>query len=118
MSLTLYGKFTALFLEAEVSPGAEPDFLREYMKLTGSDPRSSCNFQRQDNKWGLEARIYFDAPDWVPESLETLGYHVENRGGDGYRSSYTYRVNSQDLFWKLVRHGYRLGENAPIPAKS
>jgi hypothetical protein len=68
----------------------------------------------QENKWGLEARIYFDGPALVVESLRGLGYHVEDRAGGGYKSDYRYRINSQTLFWKLVRHGYRLGENRPI----
>ena len=116
MGLTLYGKFDRILLEVEVAPTSTTDFDRRYRAITGEDPSTSDYYQVQDNKWGLECRMYFDAPDWVRESLETLGYTVECREAGGYRSDYQYRVNSQHLFWELVQHGYRLGPNAPIAA--
>jgi hypothetical protein len=111
----IHSRFTRLLLEVEVSSSALPDFVAKYMKITGSDPRTSDYCQRQENKWGLEARLYFDGDDTLLHNIGVYGYHIEERSS-GYRSNdFPYRVNSQELFWAAVRHGYRLGENAPIP---
>lgn len=115
MALTLFGKFTRLLLEAEVAPTSENEFVVRYMQIAGVSPKASPHYQRQDNKWGIECRIYFDGPDWVVESLNKLGHHVEDRAGGGYRADYAYRINSQQLFWQLIEHGYRLGPNQPVP---
>jgi hypothetical protein len=115
MAHSILSRFKTVLLEAEVSDSAMPDFIRQYMKLTGADPRSSEHCQPQSNKWGLEARLYFDGDDVLLHNLRISGYHVEDRSGGGYRSDrYPYRINSQQLFWAAVRHGYRLGPNAQI----
>lgn len=114
MGLTIYGKFSDLLLEAEVAPSSVGEFTSHYGRLAGKSPAASDYFQIQDNKWGLELRVYFNAPDWVCDSLRTLGYHIEDRSG-GYRPEYAFRINHQGLFWSLVSHGYRLGHNEPIP---
>ena len=116
MGLTIYGKFDRLLLEAEVAPTSLAEFQKKYTALAGNSPTPSEYFQIQDNKWGAELRVYFDAEDWVCDSLGVLGHGIEDRAGGGYRSEYQYRINSQDLFWHLVKHGYRLGPNSPIPA--
>jgi len=116
MGLKIYGKFMRLLLEAEVAPTSESEFVQQYAAITGEDPRRSGYMQQQPNKWGIEARIYFDCEDWVCDSMRKLGYTVEDRPGGGYRAEFAYRINSQELFWHLVRHGYRLGENEPIEA--
>lgn len=118
MSLRLFANFTELLLEVEVAPSSKEEFTSQYASLTGSNPVNSPFCQSQPDKWGIECRAYFNAQDWVVESLKKLGHHVENRTGDGYRPEYTFRVNSQELFWQLIEHGYRLGENAPIPFES
>ena len=115
MSLRLFANFTELLLEVEVAPSSEEEFTSRYAQLAGSNPVDSPFYQSQDNKWGIECRAYFNAQDWVIASLRTLGHHIEIRTGDGYRPEYSFRINSQELFWQLVEHGYRLGENAPIP---
>ena len=114
MKHSTYSRFVRLLLEVEVSPQSASDFANKYGVLTGESARTSPYYQVQPNKWGLEARIYFDAPDVVVENLRMLGHHVELRDGGGYRADFAYRVNSEQLFWTLVRHGYRLGENVPI----
>lgn len=114
MSLTLYGRFDRLLLEAEVAPQSQDEFSSRYASATGQDAFATEHCQIQPDKWGIECRIYFDAPDWVVDSLEKLGYHVEDRLGGGYRSDYGYRINNQEFFWHLVEYGYRLGPNEPI----
>lgn len=114
MSLKLYGKFTRIHLGAEVAPSVRDEFVLRYQSITGESPVGDASFMSQDNKWGAELRMYFDAEAWVVESLRKLGYTVEERAGQYYRGEYQFRINSQDLFWRLVEHGYRLGANAPI----
>ena len=116
MSLKVFGKFRRLLLEVEVTAESRSEFQTRYTMATGITPPVSTHYQIQDNKWGCECRIYFDAEEWVVQSLERLGYTVENREGGGYHNEYEYRINSQELFWRLIEHGYRIGENAPIPS--
>ena len=110
MPPTFLTKFTCVLLEAEIAPIAADDFQNEYYANTGESAVGNPHYQIQDNKWGRELRVYFDAPDWVVESMRVLGYLVEERGGAGYRANYAYRCNSPNLWWNLVSGGYRLGE--------
>ena len=116
MSLTVFSRLDRLLLEAEVAPGSREEFSRRYRTATGVDAFATEYCQIQPDKWGIECRVYFDAEDWVVESLERLGYHVEDRLGGGYHSDYMYSINSQESFWRLVEHGYRLGPNEPTAA--
>lgn len=114
MSLKMYGAFESVLLEVEVHPKSVSEFEKRYRSEASgaSVDREYC--QMQPNKWGVECRVYFVGEDWIADNLQKLGYHVEHRTS-GYRNDYPYRVNSGELFWKLIRHGYRLGENEPIP---
>ena len=114
MALKIFGKFDQILLEAEVAPASEKEFVTKYKKLTGNNPSQSSHYQIQDNKWGVECRIYFNAPKLVMENLKNF-YHVENRVDEGYRTEYEYRINSHNLFWGLIEYGYRIGKNQPIP---
>lgn len=115
MSLKIYSKFQRLLLEVEVTVNNRRDFEIRYAEATGTIPQLGSHFQIQDNKWGCECRIYFDAENWVVDSFEKMGHTVESRVGVGYRSEYAYRINSQELFWRLIEYGYRIGDNTPIP---
>jgi hypothetical protein len=118
-SVALFAKCPRILIEVEVAPGSESDFVKKYADLTGEDPRTRPNYQRQDNKWGVECRIYFDGPDWVPKNLEFFHCIAEERAGTGYNADFAFRVNSQYLFWKMIKAGYRLGSNMPLaPASS
>jgi hypothetical protein len=103
-----------ILLEAEVAPAMQAQFESNYAAITGTSPAGHQHYQSQPNKWGLECRVYFNAPPSVVADLHAAGYHVEDRDG-GYHGDYAYRINSVDLFWELVRRGYRLGPNAPLP---
>lgn len=107
----LFAHFSRLLLEAEAAVEKTAEFEQRYLAATGEAATVSSHYQVQDNKWGVECRMYFDAEAWVVESLRKRGYHVEERSGAGYRGDFSYRINSENLFWKLVDHGYRLGEN-------
>lgn len=108
MGLTLYNKFDRLMLEAEVPTQSLSDFERQYLARTGEKP-AVC--QIHNNRWGVECRIYFNAAPWIIESLQKLGYYIEDlvsMARYGSNRGYRYRINSRELFWRLIRHGYRL----------
>ncbi len=99
-------------LEAEVNPAMQQEFSKRYLAATrdfvctGDPPE----YQNQPNKCGAELRIYFNADDATLSRLRSRGHDVTQTAG--YRDAYTYRINSNDLWWDLVEnYGYRLGVN-------
>lgn len=114
-SLTFF-KENALqvFLEVEVAPKKAKEFQDEYHKSTGSSPSLGNGYQIQDNKWGIEYRIYFNANPGVADSViidyfKSHGISVE-QGKRPYKRNLRFRVNDQNFFWKLINEGSRLGE--------
>lgn len=108
-----YGFNTAAetFLEAEVSNTRTAAFEGRYEAATGINvtPSNPPEYQLQPNKWGAECRIYFNSSD-VAEFATSLGMHVE--GPRPYKNEYSYRINSQELWWELVEdYEFRLGAN-------
>ena len=98
-------------LEVEVSPSRQTDFTERYRAATGTvvAPGDPPEFQVQNNKWGIECRIYFNS-DVVAHGFRSMGIHVEEEMP--YRSNYRYRVNDGKLWWTLVEsYGFRLGVN-------
>jgi hypothetical protein len=125
--LRLFGAFDRIVLEARVGPDRYDSFANEYSLATGESCRTDCAFITRYNGWdnALDAKIYFDAPEWVVESLRLLGFYVMEAGNTHrmyYQSQYSsaqekpygYSVSSNDLFWWLIGYGYRLGENEII----
>lgn len=98
-------------LEAEVSPSRTAAFELRYQTATGVTvrPGSPAEYQLQTNKWGAECRIYFNSAD-VASAAQALGMLVE--GPRPYKNQYSYRINSQELWWELIElYGFRLGAN-------
>ncbi|MFA7098363.1 MAG: hypothetical protein WC383_18000 [Gammaproteobacteria bacterium] len=106
----LFSNVGEVFLEVEVKPDRRDEFNKKYLALTGDDPSTSLYVQNQPDKWGLECRIYFNGDTKCIEELSKLGHHVETDRKQ-YRNEFSNRVNSQELFWELVKSGYRLGPN-------
>lgn len=107
--MVAFGLAHNVLMEVELPKKRRQDFSDRYYAATGKRPNGQ-HFQSQEDKWGVECRIYFDAPAAVIANLKKAGYHVEHRS-TGYGSDRPYRVNSQELFWDLVDQGYRLGIN-------
>lgn len=99
-----------VFLEVEVNPNKAKEFEGEYHKYTDSYPSLGNGYQIQDNKWGTEYRIYFNAAPDIIEYFKKYGISVEDRKRP-YKRSLGFRLNDQNFFWKLVNEGYRLGNN-------
>lgn len=113
MNVTGFGKGVNLFLEAEVPPKGQNGFEHRYKAATGKtvSPGSPPEYKLQRNKWGPELRIYFNDAA-MAAILKALDMHVEGPR-NGYRSGeYAFRVNNNDLWWKLVEgYGFELGLN-------
>ncbi len=100
-----------VLLEAEVAPNVQADFQARYCAATGINitPGSPPEFQRQQNKWGAECRIYFNSDDTANQA-RSQGIHVEV--GRPYHNDYQYRINNVDLWWIIVEdYDFRLGIN-------
>lgn len=98
-------------LEAEVSNSRTSAFESQYLAATAVavTPGNPPEYQLQPNKWGAECRIYFNSPTVAAYAI-SLGMHVE--GPRPYNNNYTYRINSQELWWELVDiYGFQLGIN-------
>jgi len=104
-------------------------FEHEYTIRSAQNPQDKDGYNTRHrsckyNAWGIEFRVYFKtATDWVVDSLKKLGFHTEISDkliavefiGNHPEHGYTHRVTSQELFWKLVDYGYRLGQQDSIP---
>jgi hypothetical protein len=110
MDVSFFSDAQDVLLEVEINEDGVSRFESEYMEITGVTPRIGVGYQHQNNKWGAEFRVYFNADLDVTDELSDNGVHVES-GGRPYRSSRTYRINNREFFWSLVNSGYRLGEN-------
>jgi len=125
--LKLFGAFTKLILESRVGIDRYSAFMSLYGSRTGE--KSKDIITRTDkNAWNfsLDTKVYFDAPDWVVESLEKLGIHITRGVVVSLKKTYTgenydgigqckYSISNNEFFWWLVDYGYRLGENEVIP---
>ena len=98
-----------LLIECEVTSDKAMRLINKYEKTSGRQVDSRF-IKIQNNKWGAEYRMYFDASKSVVDGFRNLGYHIEERVS-GYGSDRAYRINSEELFWELIKRGYRLGPN-------
>lgn len=110
MDVTFFTRAHDVLLEAEVSPSKIAHFENNYTSATGVTPSHDQHYQRQDNKWGTECRIYFNCENDLNDEFADLDIEVESNER-GYRGDRVYRVNNVEFFWALVNAGYRLGVN-------
>ena len=108
-SVSLFSKCSKICLKVEVSPSSVAQFIDKYITLTGENPQISQHYRVFENKWGIEGRIFFNGPEFVPQNLRIFSYNSEI-----INDNYSYKINNNELFWKMIRDGYKLGENIPI----
>lgn len=126
--LKLFEAFDKLIIEARVGVKRYDSFIRQYGRRTGNRCDDILITRVDDNAWdnSLDTKIYFNAPQWVIESLEKLGIHVSQGIVVSLKKTYTginydgishcqYTISNNELFWDLVDYGYRLGENNAYP---
>ncbi|WP_426037003.1 hypothetical protein [Cypionkella sp. TWP1-2-1b2] len=98
-----------LMIECEMPDNKRPRFRTRYHDAAGHAPNEAF-MQTQNNKWGVEYRMYFDAPAAVVDGLRDAGLNVEART-TGYGAERAYRINNEELFWELIARGWHLGLN-------
>ena len=113
MPLRIFRRLTDIHLEAECADRRVTTFVAEYEAITGIRLRRGRDFQVQpsanDNKRGLEGRVYFNATPKQVTRLLGLGLRVQGPRTRGYLSSkYSYRIDLNRLLWMLINDGYRL----------
>jgi hypothetical protein len=127
--LKLFEKFDNIHLEVCITDKDRPRFEKMYALATGKSPKGQDGYYERmlNNKkdaWGIEYRIYFKTKtEWLIESLTRLGYYVEQQRKKMITCEldkchpdhgYKLRIASTELFWRLIKYGYRLGENTSI----
>lgn len=110
MDVDFFRAANDVFLEVEVPSKRSRSFEQRYEAITGVAPTIGNGYQIQENKWGLEVRVYFNCEEDLEDEFTSVDVHVE-RGGRPYKANRIYRVNDREFFWALVNNGYRLGEN-------
>jgi hypothetical protein len=88
---------TKLYLETTTV--SSKDVEDKYLELTGDVivPTSGKYNIAPNEKWGTEGTLYFDSTIPVPDSLKLT---PEKPG----------QINNRQLFWALVRLGFRVGK--------
>ncbi|MFD1511030.1 hypothetical protein [Lacimonas salitolerans] len=98
-----------LLIECEMPDSRKQRFRTRYQAAAGHAPNEAF-MQTQNNKWGVEYRMYFDAPADIVDGFRDAGFNVEARA-TGYGSERAYRINDEELFWELIARGRHLGLN-------
>lgn len=89
-----------LMVEAPLE--CKDSFMHEYDVATGGAPWDDTRFFPTANKWGVECRIILRAAPVDIQSFDMVRFVVRQRGD-------TMVINHNDLWWKLVGLGFRLG---------
>lgn len=98
-----------LLIACEMPESRKQRFRTRYHTAAGHAPNEEF-MQTQNNKWGVEYRMYFDASTDIVDGFRDAGFNVEART-TGYGSERAYRINDEELFWELIARGLHLGLN-------
>lgn len=95
-------------LDVETHPRTRQKFENNYFQRTGEVPiEDNVNYYIWDettDKWGSEMRLYFNGNlSTMPTLLREI--RVSSRPGSGY----DHRVNNNEFVWRLIDHGFLLG---------
>jgi len=104
-------KSTTLLIQVKVAPIHQQTFAEKYAEATGSRPQGQAFIveKRRDGR-KLNCEIWFTAPEGVASNLKILGFPVQ----DFCKGEFKYLVDSEALFWKLVRNGFRIGQRTAV----
>lgn len=95
-------------LDVETHPRTRQKFENNYFQRTGEVPiEDNVNYYIWDettDKWGSEMRLYFNGNlSTMPTLLREI--RVSSRPSSGY----DHRVNNNEFVWRLIDHGFLLG---------
>ncbi len=110
MNVGFFVSAADVILEVEITSTKADAFIARYQRETGNVISPGSHFQIQENKWGGEYRIYFNAEPDLNDEFATLGIDVE-QGARPYHQTRIFRVNNMEFFWALIAAGYRIGPN-------
>jgi len=96
---------TAILVQTEVHTRCKPEFELKYKEMTGQKPSGQSYLENK--KPGVVCQISFSASEIVAKNLQVFGYKV----AEFHNGEFRFCVESEPLFWKLVRNGFRIGEN-------
>lgn len=100
-------------LDAEVARAMCAEFEADYFRATGQavTPGNPPDYMVQDNKWGRELRVYFNAKASY-NAIRQAHPNLTIENNPPYHGTYQYRINTSDFWWELVlQYGFRLGLN-------
>ena len=96
----------SFFIEAEAKSNRMQRFIDEYNTTYNENINIESDgvvlFPEDTNKWGLELRLYVNS--MPPEELGFVRNQV-------YRTEYTFRLNSNNVVYRLFDIGFRIGLN-------
>ena len=115
VTATELSRATTLLIQVKVAPSARDDFASKYREATGTKPQGEAFIveKRRDGR-KLNCEIWFSAPETVAGNLKMLGYEPT----DFQKGDFKYLVDSEALFWKLVRNGFRIGQRQAAMAQA
>ena len=119
--LKVFSKLKNVYMQAEIIPSHVKAFKEKYAVRATDITKMNNFFNRKKGKtaWGDAYRIFFDTTeDWVIESLEKLGFHVTQNGNGFSACNKNIKTDNlatnEELFWRLVDFGYKLGPNDTV----
>lgn len=106
-------KAEKVLLQVEVLSGFRKDFEAKYKQITGKIPsgesyivvEKAARGDRENFKNGARIQIYFNGSEMIAKNLKMFGYDITHF----YGGEWQFGGNNQELFWKLLYDGFRLG---------
>lgn len=92
-------------IQVSMHPKDRESFVKQFSEAAFKQPKGF--FQDQKKRGIIIIEIFIAGTDQTAKNLEMLGYQVQrfNRG------EFSCMVNDHRLFWKLVRHGFGIGDH-------
>lgn len=111
-SAELFAQVDNMLIEVEMPNKDLKNFAWKY-NMAGCGILPKTHVLLRDTMQGNGIRIYFNADESIVKQLAMFGYKMADRDSDKCRghwhTEFRYRLDSNTLFWKLARNGFRLG---------
>jgi hypothetical protein len=113
VSAELFVQVEDLFIEIELPPKDEKKFGQRYVDETCAHFSTTMPGIYFHHNRGYNCRMYFNASEDIARQLMMLGYLAHEGPATSHRGprnrQYRYRIDSNHLFWVLVRNGFKIG---------
>ena len=112
-SAEIFAQVDNMLCEVEMPSKCLESFKWEYNKAGCGFVPMEHVILRESKGTGINCRIYFNADDFLVKQLAMFGFSPTDRDTDKargtWRNEYRFRLDSNELFWKLTRNGFKLG---------